>query len=102
MSFRYDLTAIEILRLLGYTEPVGEAALLKAEQEKNLKLPPALFEFWSLAADSPLFKTRAGPVPASRSGGPRARTEQRSAEDGPPGPPSQRATSPPLWNRSHI
>ena len=31
MSFRYDLTAIEILRLLGYTEPVGEAALLKAE-----------------------------------------------------------------------
>ena len=57
MSFRYDLTAIEILRLLGYTEPVGKDVLLKAEQEKNLKLPPALFEFWSLAADSPLFKT---------------------------------------------
>lgn len=57
MSFRYDLTAIEILKLLGYTEPVGKAALLKAEQEKDLKLPPALFEFWSLAADSPLFET---------------------------------------------
>ncbi len=57
MSFKYDLTAVEILRLLGYTEPVGKDVLLKAEQEKDLKLPPALFEFWSLAADSPLFKT---------------------------------------------
>ena len=43
MSFRYDLTAIEILRLLGYTEPVGEAALLKAEQEKNLKIGQKLY-----------------------------------------------------------
>ena len=51
MSFRYDLTAVEILKLLGYTEPVGKDTLLQAEREKNLKLPPALFEFWSLAAD---------------------------------------------------
>ena len=57
MSFRYDLAAVDILKLLGYTEPVGKEALLRAEREKNLKLPPALFEFWSLAADSPLFKT---------------------------------------------
>ena len=55
MSFRYDLTAVEILKLLGYTEPVGKDTLLQAEREKNLKLPPALFEFWSLAADSTLF-----------------------------------------------
>ena len=57
MSFRYDLTAVEILKLLGYTEPVGKDTLLQAEREKNLKLPPALFEFWSLAADSTLFET---------------------------------------------
>lgn len=57
MGFRYDLTAVEILKLLGYTEPVGKDALLLAECEKNLKLPPILFEFLSLAADSPLFKT---------------------------------------------
>lgn len=57
MSFRYDLTAVEILKLLGYTEPVGKDALLQAEHDKNVKLPPALFEFWSLAADSPLFGT---------------------------------------------
>ena len=57
MSFQYDLTAVEILKLLGYTEPVGKDALLQAEREKNLKLPPALFEFWSLAADCPLFRT---------------------------------------------
>lgn len=57
MSFRYDLTAVEILKLLGYTEPVAKDTLLQAEREKNLKLPPALFEFWSLAAGSPLFET---------------------------------------------
>lgn len=57
MSFRYNLTAVDILKLLGYTEPVGKDALLQREREKNLKLPPALFEFWSLAADSPLFET---------------------------------------------
>ena len=57
MSFRYDLTAVEILKLLGYTEPVGKDTLLQAEREKNLKLPPALFEFWSLAADSTLFES---------------------------------------------
>ncbi len=57
MSFKYDLTAVEILKLLGYMEPVGKDALLQAEREKNLKLPFALFEFWSLAADSPLFET---------------------------------------------
>lgn len=37
MSFRYDLTAVEILKLLGYTEPVGKDTLLQAEREKNLK-----------------------------------------------------------------
>lgn len=57
MSFRYDLTAVELLKLLGYTEPVGKDALAQAERENNLKLPPALFEFLSLAADSPLFST---------------------------------------------
>lgn len=57
MSFRYDLTAVQILNLLGYTEPVGKDALSQAEKEKNIKLPSALFEFLSLAADSPLFKT---------------------------------------------
>ena len=57
MSFRYDLTAVEILKLLGYAEPVGKDGLLQVEREKNLKLPPALFEFWSLTADSPLFET---------------------------------------------
>lgn len=57
MSFRYDLTAAQILRILGYTEPVGKEVLLQAEREKNLKLPSALFEFWSLAMDNPLFET---------------------------------------------
>ena len=57
MSVRYDLTAVEILKLLGYTEPVGKDAILQAEQDKAVKLPHALFEFWSLAADRPLFET---------------------------------------------
>ena len=50
MSFRYDLTAVEILKLLGYTEPVGKDTLLQAEREKNLKLPPALFGVWRRTA----------------------------------------------------
>ena len=57
MSVRYDLTAVEILKLLGYTEPVGKDAILQAEQDKAVKLPHALLEFWSLAADRPLFET---------------------------------------------
>lgn len=57
MSFRYDLTAVDILKLLGYTELVGKDALLQAEHGKDIKLPSALFEFWSLAADCPLFET---------------------------------------------
>lgn len=32
MSVRYDLTAVEILKLLGYTEPVGKDALLQADK----------------------------------------------------------------------
>lgn len=57
MGFQYDLTATGILKLLGYVEPTGQDILLQMEREKNLKLPPALFEFWSLAVDSPLFRT---------------------------------------------
>lgn len=57
MSFRYDLSAVQILKLLGYTDPVGRDALSRAQQEKNIKLPPPLFEFLSLAADSPLLET---------------------------------------------
>lgn len=57
MKFNYDLSAVEILKLLGYSEPIGKDTLLKAERENNLKLPSILFEFWSLTADCPLFKT---------------------------------------------
>lgn len=57
MDFRYDFTAIEILKLLGYTTPVGKENLTHAEQEKQLKLPSVLFEFWSLAQNCPLLST---------------------------------------------
>lgn len=57
MDFRYDFTAIEILKLLGYTTPVGKENLICAEQEKHLKLPSILFEFWSLAENCPLLST---------------------------------------------
>ena len=57
MDFRYDFTAIEILKLLGYTPPVGKENLIRAEQEKHLKLPSILFEFWSLAENCPLLST---------------------------------------------
>lgn len=57
MGFACDFTAVEILKLLGYTTPVGKDTLIRAEQEKNRKLPPLLFEFLSLAENCPLLAT---------------------------------------------
>lgn len=57
MAIKYDLTAIEMLRLLGYTEPVGKMRLEEFEKENNVKLPSLLLEFLSLAWDNSLFST---------------------------------------------
>lgn len=57
MALKFNLTATEILRLLGYTEPIGKIMLETFERENDLKFPPCLFEFLCLANQSPLFST---------------------------------------------
>jgi len=57
MSIKYDLTAIEILKLLGYSKPIGKENLEVFEKEKDLKLPSCLFDFLSVAYDNPLLTT---------------------------------------------
>ncbi len=57
MAMIYHVTAIDILKILGYTEPTGKKELEIFEKENNLKLPRLLFEFLSLAKDNPLLGT---------------------------------------------
>lgn len=57
MSIKYDLTAVEILKLLGYSNPIGKENLEIFEKKNNLKLPFCLFEFLSVVYDNPLFVT---------------------------------------------
>jgi len=57
MAIKYDLTAIEILKLLGYSKPIGKENLEVFEKENNLKLPSCLFDFLSVIYDNPLLAT---------------------------------------------
>lgn len=57
MAIKFNLTATEILRRLGYTESTGKTMFETFERKNNLKLPDCLFEFLCLANQSPLFST---------------------------------------------
>ena len=57
MSIKYDLTAFEILKLLGYSNPIGKESLEVFKKENNLKLSSYLFEFLSVVYNNPLFAT---------------------------------------------
>lgn len=57
MTIRYNLTPVEIVKLLGYTEPTSKKELELFEKENNLKLPALLFDFLSLARNNPLFSS---------------------------------------------
>lgn len=57
MDIQYNLSASDVLRILGYAQSEGKAALEKFEQEHRVKLPPCLFEFLSIAMHSDLLST---------------------------------------------
>lgn len=57
MAIKYHLTPLEIVKLLGYTEPTAKEELEQFEKENNLKLPTLLFDFLSIARNNPLFST---------------------------------------------
>ena len=54
---KYDLSAVEMLKMLGYDQPTGGEWLEKLKQEKQISLPKAYIEFMELMVDCPLLGT---------------------------------------------
>lgn len=54
---KYDLSAVEILRFLGYDKPVGKEALEAWMQEKGTSFPKVYCEFMELAMNCPMLET---------------------------------------------
>ena len=54
---KYDLSAVEMLKMLGYDQPTGREWLEKLKQEKQISLPKAYTEFMELMVDCPLLGT---------------------------------------------
>ena len=57
MDIQYDLSAAELLKILGYTQPSGRAWLEELKREKQIPLPSVYTEFMELAWQCPLFST---------------------------------------------
>ena len=49
MDIQYDLSATELLKILGYTQPAGRDFLDGLKREKQIPLPPVYTEFMELA-----------------------------------------------------
>ncbi len=54
---KYDLSAVAILKMLGYDQPTGREWLEKLKREKQIRLPKAYIEFMELMVDCPLLGT---------------------------------------------
>lgn len=57
MNIRYDLSAAEILKLLGYEKNTGRKRLDQLMEEKGICLPKVYQEFMEVAADCPMLET---------------------------------------------
>ena len=57
MDIQYDLSATELLKILGYTQPAGRDFLDGLKREKQIPLPPVYTEFMELAWRCPIFAT---------------------------------------------
>ncbi len=57
MAMVYDLSAIKILKTLGYGEVVGKEWLDKLKHDKKIELPQTYCDFMELVVDSPLLST---------------------------------------------
>lgn len=57
MALNYDLKAEQVLKILGYSEPVGEEFINGIEQKYNIKLPKCLRDFYMVAYQCPLLST---------------------------------------------
>lgn len=56
-TMNYSLSAVEMLRILGYNQPTGIEWLEKLKQDKHISLPKTYAEFMELMADCPLLAT---------------------------------------------
>lgn len=54
---KYNLSAAEMLKMLGYDQPTGREWLEKLKLEKQISLPKAYIEFMKLMVDCPLLGT---------------------------------------------
>ncbi len=57
MGIQYELSAVELLKRLGYEEPSGREELENFMQEKGVRLPKVYREFMELAMDCPMLET---------------------------------------------
>ena len=56
-TMQYTLSAVEMLRILGYTLPASGEWLEKLKQDHPINLPKIYTEFMELMADCPLLAT---------------------------------------------
>lgn len=56
-TMQYDLSAVEMLRILGYDQPTSVEWLEKLKQDNYICLPKTYIEFMELMADCPLLAT---------------------------------------------
>ena len=56
-AMHYQLSAIGMLRLLGYNQPIGTGWLEQLKQDKQINLPKTYTEFMELMVDCPLLST---------------------------------------------
>ena len=54
---KYDLSALEIIKLLGFTQPVGKEWLETIKSSHQIDLPKTYCDFMEYAVDCPLFAT---------------------------------------------
>lgn len=54
---KYDMTAIEIMKRLGFTEPAGQELLEETEKALRKPMPKVYREFMEIAASCPVLET---------------------------------------------
>ena len=57
MAIRYDLSAVDILKIFGFDKPVGTKFIENIEEKYNMKLPEVYRNFMQFAYGSPLLET---------------------------------------------
>ncbi len=57
MPVNYDLTADQVLRILGYNKPSGDTMINQFEREYNIKMPASLSSFLRIAYECPMLST---------------------------------------------